>query len=180
MSQSTTSQTPNMARLGEVIADIAFMAGNMFAAGKLPEVENSRELMSDIMVWANQFEEAFDQAVHGDDYIELIDAFAEYRLRGKDADAERILSMMKRLKAIRYGTIDIKAKAQPAEKQTTVEELPGYLFTNRGVEGCTGAYVLPPGGRANVDSDWLGYFPTIDAAVAAATSHHDRLQKKAA
>ena len=180
MSQITTSQTSNMARLGEVIADIAFMAGNMFATGKLPEIENSRELMSDIMVWANQFEEAFDQEVHGDDYLELIDAFAEYRLRGKDADAERMLSMMKRMTAIRGGTLNLNATARSAEKQTTVEDLPGYLFTNRGSEGCKGAYVLPPGGRANVDSDWLGFFPTIDAAVTAATSHRDRLQKVAA
>lgn len=179
MSQCTTSQTPNMASLGEVIADIAFMAGQLFAASKI-EFENSRDLMSDIMFWANQFEDAFDKEVHGDDYLELIDAFAEYRLRGKEDDAERILSMMKRLKAIRYGTLDIYTKAAPAEKQITVEELPGYLFTNRGVEGCTGVYVLPPGGRANFDTDWLGFFPTIDAAVATATSHRDRLQKMAA
>lgn len=69
---------------------------------------------------------------------------------------------------------------ESAEKREVIDELPGYLFTDRGVEGCTGVYVLPPGGRANFDVDWLGFFPNIDAAVAAATGHRDKQQKKAA
>lgn len=70
---------------------------------------------------------------------------------------------------------------EAAEKREVIDELPGYLFTDRGVEGCEGVYVLPPGGRANFDGDWLGYFPTIDAAAAAATAHRDNhLCRKAA
>ena len=69
---------------------------------------------------------------------------------------------------------------ESAEKIEVIPELPGYLFTNRGVEGNNGVYVLPPGGRANDDRDWLGYFETIDTAVAAATAHRDSVFKQAA
>lgn len=44
--------------IGEVIADI-FTAGNLYAHGKLPELEDSRRFMGDIIDWAVQFEEAF-------------------------------------------------------------------------------------------------------------------------
>lgn len=117
MSHSTTLQTPNMASLGEVIADIAFTAGNLFATGKLPEFGNSRDLMSDIMIWANQFEEAFDKEVHGDDYIELIDAFAEYRLRGEEDEATSLLAEMNRCKAIRYAPAESTAVPTLSEAQ---------------------------------------------------------------
>lgn len=61
--------------------------------------------------------------------------------------------------------------AETNERREVFPDLPGYVFTDRGVSECTGVYVLPPGGRPNDDRDWLGFFPTIDTAVAAATVH---------
>jgi len=111
MSQTNKPDTRSASRIGEVIADIAFMAGNLYGTGKLHAVEDSRELMGHIISWASLFEEAFDQAVHGDDYLELIDAYAEFCLLGKEQDAARLLAGMNRCKAIRYA---------PAANTTTV------------------------------------------------------------
>lgn len=58
-----------------------------------------------------------------------------------------------------------------SERQAVFPHLPGYLFTDKGVEGIKGVYVLPPGGRYLFDCDWLGYFPCIDSAVKAAEAH---------
>ncbi|TXT24380.1 MAG: hypothetical protein FD131_4977 [Rhodocyclaceae bacterium] len=55
-----------------------------------------------------------------------------------------------------------------------VADLPGYVISNRGVEGCTGFYVLPPGGKAHDDRDYLGYFPSGEDAIAAARDHQAR------
>lgn len=103
MPHSTPAVQAAISRIGEVIADIAFTAGNMYANGKLPELENSRQFMSDIITWAHEFEDAFDQDTHADDYLELIDAFAGYRLRGDTKNADRIITMMKRHTTIRHG-----------------------------------------------------------------------------
>lgn len=59
----------------EVVADIAFIAGNMAGRRQL-QISDSRQLMSDIAVWAKQFEALFDQDKHGDDYLELVDDYA--------------------------------------------------------------------------------------------------------
>lgn len=67
-----------------------------------------------------------------------------------------------------------------AEKRAVFAELPGYLFTNRGVEGVEGVYVLPPGGRLMFDCDWLGYFPNLDSAVKAAEAHQAAQRLKCA
>ena len=61
------------------------------------------------------------------------------------------------------------------EQRIVVEDLPGYVFSNRGVEGVTGFYVLPPGGRRLFDCDYIGYFPDADAAIAAARHHKSSL-----
>lgn len=52
-----------------------------------------------------------------------------------------------------------------------VEDLPGYLISNRGVKGCTGFYVLPPGGNPLDDRQYIGYFLKADAAIEAARGH---------
>lgn len=111
MSQTNKPDTHSTSRIGEVIADIAFMAGNLHGTGKLHAVEDSRALMGNIINWANLFEEAFDLVVHGDDYLELIDAYAEFCLLGKEEDAARLLAGMNRCKAIRYA---------PAESTTVL------------------------------------------------------------
>jgi hypothetical protein len=59
----------------EVVADIAFVAGNMAGRGQL-HISDSRQLMSDIAVWAKQFEAVFDRRKHGDDYMGLVDDYA--------------------------------------------------------------------------------------------------------
>ena len=59
----------------EVVADIAFVAGNMAGRGQL-QISDSRQLMNDIAIWAKQFEAAFDLGKHGDSYIELVDDYA--------------------------------------------------------------------------------------------------------
>ena len=66
------------------------------------------------------------------------------------------------------------------EKRAAFDDLPGYLFTDQGVEGVDGFYVLPPGGRIHFDCDWLGYYPNLDEAVRAARAHRDSKQQKAA
>lgn len=109
MSHCIKADNAAISRIGEVIADIAFTAGNLYAHGKLPELEDSRRFMGDIIDWAVQFEEAFDQDTHADDYLELIDAFAGYRLRGDTQEADRIITMMKRHAAIRHGRVDPKS-----------------------------------------------------------------------
>lgn len=70
------SSVPNPDSYHEVIADIAFVAGHLAAKGKL-EIKDSRELMSNIVTWSKEFEAAFDKDRHGDDYMELVDEYAE-------------------------------------------------------------------------------------------------------
>lgn len=75
---------------------------------------------------------------------------------------------------------NMKAKfVEVTEKFACVPELPGYVISDRGVEGITGCYVLPPGGRPTFDCDYLGYFPTLDAAVTASLAHQASLKKAA-
>ena len=56
-------------------------------------------MMASIIGWANEFETVFDQDRHGDDYMELVDDFATYRLLGEHDKAEQLLAKMKRVQA---------------------------------------------------------------------------------
>ncbi|MCX7173901.1 MAG: hypothetical protein NT159_08240 [Proteobacteria bacterium] len=58
----------------------------------------------------------------------------------------------------------------------TAPDLAGYVISDRGVEGCTGFYVLPPGGYEKDDRDYLGYFPLARDALSAARSHLAEVQ----
>lgn len=59
------------------------------------------------------------------------------------------------------------------ETHFVVDDLPGYVFSNRGVEGCSGVYVFPPGKDKHDDRQYLGYFVKHDEAIAAARSHKE-------
>ncbi len=85
--------------VGEVIADIAFTAGHLMGAGRLVAFPDSREMMADIIHWATKFEDVFDKDSHGDDYMELVDDYATYRLSGEHDKAEELLAKMKRVQA---------------------------------------------------------------------------------
>ncbi len=61
------------------------------------------------------------------------------------------------------------------ERITGVRDLPGYLFTDRGVEECSGVYVLPPGGNPVDDRDYIGFFPDMERAIASARTHKESL-----
>lgn len=78
----------------EVIADIAFTAGHMAGQGKL-DIEDSRELMSNIASWAMEFERAFDSDRHGDDYMGLVDEYAELCLLNEGAKVSEFLERMR-------------------------------------------------------------------------------------
>lgn len=84
--------------VSEVIADIAFTAGHLLGTGKI-QIHDSRDLMASIIGWANEFEAAFDKDKHGDDYMELIDDFAVWRLTGDNKEAEALLHSMRQVKA---------------------------------------------------------------------------------
>lgn len=91
---SATEVTEDLAkRAAEVIADIAFAAGNMHVQGQI-QFSDSRELMSDIVKWAYDFEAAFHKDWHGDQYMELVDDYATYRLMDNHAAAEAMLKSM--------------------------------------------------------------------------------------
>lgn len=90
----TAPQKDVASGVGEVIADIAFTAGNMQARGEF-ETSDSRDLMSDIIFWANRFEEVFEQDKHSDDYMELVDDYARYCLLGDEDQAQKLLDTMK-------------------------------------------------------------------------------------
>lgn len=77
----------------EVVADIAFTAGNMVGRGQL-EISDSRQLMGDIATWAKDFEAAFNQEWHGDDYMELVDDYAVICLQGHDGEIRAFLERM--------------------------------------------------------------------------------------
>lgn len=77
----------------EVLADIAFTAGHLHAQ-EIITVSDSRELMSDVASWAYAFEAAFHKEWHGDNYMELVDDYATYRLMGNHAAAEAMLKSM--------------------------------------------------------------------------------------
>lgn len=78
----------------EVVADIAFTAGHMAAKGEMT-VNDSRSLVQDICDWSRQFEEAFVHDKHGDDYMELVDGYAAFRLQGNHTEAEALLQQMR-------------------------------------------------------------------------------------
>lgn len=61
----------------EVLFDISMIAGFMEARGCI-EIEDSRELLGQALIWAKEFESIFD-AEH-DDYFETVDEFAFRKL----------------------------------------------------------------------------------------------------
>lgn len=100
-------------RIGEVVADIAFTAGQMNAAGKIAEIENYTQFMQQIVEWAIEFEKHFDQEAHGDDYLELIDAYAGFCLKDQVELAKQLLDGLDRSKAIRHGVTPPMEKLLP-------------------------------------------------------------------
>ena len=90
----TTKDAGDLAkRAAEVVADIAFTAGHLFAT-KLISVTDSRELMSNVTDWAYAFEAVFHPEWHSDLYMGLVDDYATYRLMGNHAAAEAMLKSM--------------------------------------------------------------------------------------
>nr|MBP8278827.1 hypothetical protein [Propionivibrio sp.] len=77
----------------------AFTAGHLMGMGKLVAFPDSREMMANIICWATEFEDVFDKDSHGDDYMELVDDYATFRLSGEHDKAEELLAMMKRVQA---------------------------------------------------------------------------------
>lgn len=68
---------------------------------------------------------------------------------------------------------NMKARWRLVEDETSeimAPDLQGYRITNRAT-GITGFYVLPPGANALDDREWLGYYPSSQAAVDAARQH---------
>lgn len=91
MSVATNSELTS--RAAEVIADIAFSAGFRFAKQEI-DIDDSRSLMEDITEWACQFEQVFNRNAHGDDYMGLVDDYANLRLDGEHSKAEEFLRCM--------------------------------------------------------------------------------------
>ena len=87
--------------VSEVIADIAFTAGHLMGTGKLVAFSDSREMMGLIVSWANQFETVFDKDSNGDDYMELVDDYATYRLSGEHDKAEKVLVAMQVMRQVK-------------------------------------------------------------------------------
>ncbi|GIK74479.1 MAG: hypothetical protein BroJett021_34670 [Chloroflexota bacterium] len=85
----------NPANYIEVVADIAFTAGHLIGRGALSFPGDSRQLMSNIALWARNFEEAFDHDKHSDDYMELVDQYAELCLHGEERKVREFLDAMK-------------------------------------------------------------------------------------
>jgi hypothetical protein len=71
---------------------------------------------------------------------------------------------------------DLEAWRDQNERNRTADlaappDLPGYVFSKRGLEGSpSGFYVLPPYGNPLDDRDWLGYY-SADMAIEAARLH---------
>lgn len=82
------------ANAAEVIADIAFVAGHRHGLGRLQNLTDSRALMADIVQWATAFQKVFAMEVHGDDYMELVDDYAELCLDGDTAAVSAFLERM--------------------------------------------------------------------------------------
>ena len=72
---------------------------------------------------------------------------------------------------------NMKARFRLAkENRIVLPDCPGYVISDRGIEGCNGYYVLPPGGNPLDDRDYLGYFYMESNAVTAARLHRDHRQ----
>ena len=56
-------------------------------------------MTANIICWATESEDVFDKDSHGDDYLELVDDYATFRLSGEHDKAEELLAMMKRVQA---------------------------------------------------------------------------------
>lgn len=65
----------------ETVADIAVNAGNMLAREEIT-ISDSRELISDVIAWAEEFEVDFFPNTHMD-YISAVDVFAIQKLKEK-------------------------------------------------------------------------------------------------
>lgn len=76
-----TSMSLKDVAVKETVADIALMAGCMIAKGEI-EVGDSRELVSNILVWAEEFM-VFHEKTDWDteDYISCVDRFSEEKLK---------------------------------------------------------------------------------------------------
>lgn len=89
------------------------------------------------------------------------DRNARFCVEPRLLDWEKVLTNMK----ARYRVVK--------ENRLLVPDCPGYVISDRGVEGCNGFYVLPPGGNANDDRDYVGYFYMEQNAIKAAQLHRD-------
>lgn len=82
----TLTQTNNTILVKEIITDIAFTAGNMQAKG-LIEINDSRELVNNISLWADEFMVIHDKTDWEKIlYIEAVDDFASLKLLSNYGD----------------------------------------------------------------------------------------------
>lgn len=70
-----------------------------------------------------------------------------------------------------------KKFVETSDKILILEDLSGYVISDRGVTDITGFYVLPPGGNPKDDRTYLGYFNTAERAITAARNHRDAIQQ---
>lgn len=89
------------------------------------------------------------------------DRNAKFYVEPRLQDWEKVLTNMK----ARYRVVK--------ENRLVVPDCPGYVISDRGVEGRNGYYVLPPGGNPNDDRDYVGYFYMEHNAIKAAQLHRD-------
>ena len=88
------TKVKNSPELNEIIADIALNAGSMLAKDQI-QVDDSRKFIADIIGWAKTFQSVFIQQFHADDYMVLIDDYADLCLLGEDEKSKQfILSML--------------------------------------------------------------------------------------
>lgn len=78
----------------EVIADIAFTAGNLHAQGQF-ECNEDTPFSSLVVTWAREFERAFDVNRDGDRYIALVGQYAVMRAMNRHDEANALLAGMK-------------------------------------------------------------------------------------
>lgn len=71
--------------LQEAIADIALNAGYYIATDKIKEesINDLRNLISDIITWAKEFEASYNPDTD-EDYLSAIDRFSEVKLLGRN------------------------------------------------------------------------------------------------
>lgn len=89
-------------------------------------------------------------------------ANAHFFVEARAKDWQMVLTNKKASFRLESGVRHLRAK-----------DLPGYVISDRGVEGITGYYVLPPGGNPLDDRMYLGYFNDAEQALAAARTHRE-------